>query len=59
MEPIVFDGTPDIKLFCRFVSKSTDYVTDGNVRSRGQIEYAAKFLSSKAHRFYLTEVAAN
>jgi hypothetical protein len=60
LKPIVpkeYNGTADARLFYRFVTEGTAYVTDGNVPLERQIFVLSYHLSGTAYDFYTQKVA--
>jgi hypothetical protein len=57
--PDVYDGTPDSRLFHKFVMQSTAYVRDGRVARRKQVFTLMNYLKDKVYEFYVLEVSYN
>ena len=59
VQPLVYDGSADLKAFHRFMMESTTYVKDRNVPEKKQVFMIAHFLTGKGCTFYAEEVAAD
>ncbi|KAG1756928.1 hypothetical protein EDD22DRAFT_850364 [Suillus occidentalis] len=55
--PMVYDGEVDPRAFHRFITEGTAYVKDGRVRSKARVFTLSRYLTGKAHEFYIREVA--
>ncbi|KAG2057842.1 hypothetical protein BDR06DRAFT_830197, partial [Suillus hirtellus] len=54
--PTVYDGEVDSRVFHWFITKGTAHVKDGYVKQKACIFTLSKYLTSKAHEFYIREV---
>lgn len=62
LKPVVpkeYDGTPDSRLFNRFVTEGTTYVLDGRVEPDRQVLRLSYYLKGIAYDFYMQRVSLN
>jgi hypothetical protein len=57
--PEVYDGSPNTRIFHKFVLEATNYVKDGRVRKRRQVSMMMRYLTGNAYEFYVRKVAYN
>jgi len=57
--PESYDGSPDTKLFHKFVQEATNYVKDGQVRKKRRVSMIMRYLTGTAYEFYVRKVAYN
>ena len=55
--PKDYDGSPDPRLYHRFVRESNAYVRDGKVHQKRRVHVIAYHLEGKAYDFYMQKVA--
>jgi hypothetical protein len=55
--PEPYDGTPDSRVFHKFVIQAKKYMADGRVPPKKQVYRLSDFLKGKAYEFYLMDVA--
>ena len=56
---LTYDGAVDSRAFHRFITEGTAFVESGGVKPKEQVFILSHYLSSKAHEFYVREVAGN
>ena len=57
--PTKYDGSPDLKVFHRFMTEGTAYVKDGGVPLKKRAFILAHYLMGKAREFYVNAVAVD
>ncbi|KJA14733.1 hypothetical protein HYPSUDRAFT_150014, partial [Hypholoma sublateritium FD-334 SS-4] len=54
-----YDGSPDSRLYNRFVTEGTAYVTDGKVPADRQVFILSYYMKDTAYDFFMQKVSSN
>jgi hypothetical protein len=58
IQPNVYDGCAELHPFTLYIHQVVDYVKTGNVAKYHHVIVAGRFLSSKASKYYISQVVA-
>ncbi|RPD57529.1 hypothetical protein L226DRAFT_449640, partial [Lentinus tigrinus ALCF2SS1-7] len=59
VDPEPYSGRADLTVFHRFISQMRDYLQGYRVRPRHQASIVSRFLTGRAHEYYVNTVSRN
>ncbi|TFK79803.1 hypothetical protein K466DRAFT_468789, partial [Polyporus arcularius HHB13444] len=59
VDPEPYNGQPDLTVFHRFISQMRDYLEEYRVRPRRHAVIVSRFLTDRAHEFYVNTISRN